>query len=139
MCRCIGEEGICAGCQKYKAIVEPKFKVGDKVYSLAHGVGEVTRINHPSGREDHVQVYCLITQKAQYFTKDGVEGYSWGPVSLFHDKPTIIPAKRKVKKWKWVYENPKEKGTTLFTEFQSEKNDSDGCIKLPWTEIEVEE
>ena len=76
-----------------------EFKVGQKVYSLAHGWGEVMKI------EDGANLCLWVdfpNEGVFYFTTDGrlVEN---GPISLFPYKPEIIAPKWQPKEGEWCY------------------------------------
>lgn len=134
MCKC---KAFCDGrCSMIDDASEPTplFKVGDKVYSTMCGWGNVT--NPKVGVK--VEVTFVEQNIRYYFFQDGRFAAA-GDICLFHDKPTIIPAKKKVRKWYWAYQygagfaytnRPmSEKESLLVT---SGKNK----IALPWTEIE---
>lgn len=86
---------------------EPLFKIGDKVYSLTHGWGKIT---YTDIKPNEIEVCHDFGSGYSYYP-----GYSYyqpdgrvipnGNIVLFHDKPTIIPPKKKVKKWRWVFKN----------------------------------
>lgn len=120
---------------------EPQFKVGNMVFSLINGWVEVTH-QYPDGS---IQVGGWVYTSKGAWTEKGMQ-------ILFHDKPTIIPAKRKVKKWRWAHlHSGMAKGSVISSHY-SEKDVVHQCssldknviigetiVKLPWTEIEVEE
>lgn len=84
------------------------FKVGDKVYSLIRDqVGIVVE----ESLQGSPQIKVCFDVKEEFdashgwYTMDGRHAPSGGQV-LFHGKPTIIPPKRKVTKFCWVYLMP---------------------------------
>ena len=90
MCKCREKfkynetfDGTC-NCQP-----EPKFKVGDRVYSPSFGWGIVLCWT-PNNR--YVRIDDGTRREAFFGFEDG-RIWSGGEVMLFHDKPTIIPAK----------------------------------------------
>lgn len=114
---------------------KPQFKVGDKVYSLINGWGFITDIS-----------YCIRVAKTM--TSPSSIGYHLdgsyftdGSVVLYHNKPTIIPAKKKVKKWRFAYQTGSRGvcSETYYTEEEAKSWEPKQSVKLPWTEIEVEE
>ena len=138
--KCLCNCGKCS-----TTIQESKFKVGDKVYSPIFGWGAVKTV----GNTTHI----IATQSRDnwWFDIDGrLEGS--GEVLLFHDKPTITPAKKKVKKWRWAYTCGMKgcleacaKGDITrahYTEKEVENwviyGKAKEIARLPWTEIEVD-
>lgn len=72
-----------------------EFKVGQKVYSLAHGWGEVESIN-----ESIFPLVCRFNMVCASFTIDG-RLYEHTPICLFHYEPEIIVPKWQPKNGEW--------------------------------------
>ena len=70
-------------------------KVGDKVYSLRHGYGEINNIN---GIDKDFPISVLFNKGKYLFNLLGMYSLSHITPDLYHSKPTIIEAKRMVKK-----------------------------------------
>lgn len=136
MCKCTGkcESEACVNHASHK---EPQFKVGDRVYSLVSGWGIVE--NHSKSK------FVLVRHSPTRITYYDQTGNAWneseGEQVLFHDKPTIIPAKKKVKKWIWAFRNSHgHTDTTMYHVKTYSPIAGDAfAVKLPWTEIEEEE
>lgn len=81
-----------------------KFEVGQKVYSLAHGWGEVEEI-----RKDNSEFPIMVNFRKSgvySFTENG-RLFSYAPVSLFHYEPEIVEPKWQPKEgeWCWFWDN----------------------------------
>lgn len=143
MCKCgcaIGDECVPEYCN-------PNFKMGDKVYSPIYGYGVVTNV-YP----DNIDVCFTRAKTSTWFLSNGKKDEA-GDVVLFHGKPTIIPPKKKVKKWLWAFHWNGMEMPLITTKHKSAKEmqaqvDSDriraqggykAFVALRWTEIEVEE
>lgn len=138
MCNCM-EKHTCNN-----PILNPdatQFKLGDRVYSLVQGWGKVTHV-YSKGiidvrSEDH---------QSHWYSAEGKLGGAGLPI-LFHDKPTIVPPKKKVKKWLWAYGKKMTAHITPvhYTEKEFLETVRRNCdvktqvMFLPWTEIEVDE
>ena len=140
-----------------------QFQMGDMVYSPMFGWGGV-RV------WQHCNYYVQFTDgngiHDVYFDEADGRYYSCGEVMLFHDKPTIVPAKKfhdkptivpakkMVKKWTWAYEtrgigmSPTTScahfSTRCYQSFEKLKEYHNNInivagIRLPWTEVEEEE
>lgn len=142
MCKYGNEENICpTGC-KCMQETKPMFAVGDKVYSLVHGQGVVDGCHSVNPKWKTMRV--KFGEMVDWYWPNG-KYHSNGEQVLFHDKPTIIPAKKKVKKYVWAFRQIG--GLVGLSDMYSEayvtskyRDDwCDGAVKLPWTEIEVEE
>jgi hypothetical protein len=73
-----------------------EFKEGQKVYSLAHGWGEVIEINN----KDKFPISVRFNFKNEFFTQDG-KFYHGCPIILFHSEPEIIVPKWQPKEGEW--------------------------------------
>ena len=76
-----------------------EFKVGQKVYSLAHGWGEVDSVSTTT--DELYPVCCSFAGYCkQIFTKDG-RLLKNAPISLYHYEPEIIAPKWQPKEGEW--------------------------------------
>ena len=77
-----------------------EFKVGQKVYSLAYGWGEVTKVDALDG---DLPICATFNEDVFWFTKDGRLESKKNPISLFHYEPEIIEPKWKPKEGEWCW------------------------------------
>ena len=77
-------------------------KVGDKVYSIIYGHGDVIEIKSSCSETSYpVVVKFGVTNK--YYTKKGMHHVLDLHIQLFKEKPDFFKEKKEVKKWKWYY------------------------------------
>lgn len=115
------------------------FKIGDRVYVIGYGIGMIYNMNHST-----ITVQSDCTKFIRMYTLDGFPLQGGCEQVVFHDKPTIIPPKRKIKKFRVVYESFAKKEPVVSTSYYSDVEINEfhkitKTTKLPWTEIEVEE
>jgi hypothetical protein len=91
-----------------------EFKVGQKVYSLAHGWGEVINVD-----ESELPICFRCAGLEWWFTKDGRLNGKHAPISLFHSEPEIIVPKWQPKEgeWCWFWDGGSE--SAFLSKFQS--------------------
>ena len=77
-----------------------EFKVGQKVYSLAHGWGEVDSVSTTT--DDLYPICCSFAYCKDIFTKDGRLLIN-APISLFHYEPEITESKWQPKEGDWCW------------------------------------
>lgn len=113
---------------------KPLFSIGDKVYSSINGWGVVVGFNFGM-----IKVSPDRGGSTWNYRPDGSFCVD-GDVTLFHDQPTVIAPKKKIKKWRWAYRHA---GKDLITySYKSEEEMKiwdktiNPAVKLPWTEIE---
>lgn len=126
---------------------EPKFKVGDRVFHVGHGVGEVTEIDQRDSLAIRVEFH---NNKVGWFTLDG----------MFVDEHTIpqlltldearakgydVP-KKTYKMWQWLYHNSSYYKLTRYHYRTKEEAEEDHIMDdlvfikpIEETEITVEE
>lgn len=144
MCTCIdGRLNNCCKMQDGVCKLESQFKVGDRVYSLIRGKGTVISVDQTCIRVSAEQTNNASVGISWYNLDGTWFGPDYSEVVLFHDKPTIIPAKPKIKKWNWAYTTKYGQHFVTYTKYSTLVDLDDYCnidrakmMKLPWTEIE---